>query len=109
MCSLHMYKFKKKEKTCNCKAEACPLNKYFLANNLIYKATVKTENITKFTQDQQAQLLNIDSGIIKQASTIYRNYTVHNYQTIFGKNERQQLCLHNQNIYFKVSKQQKWE
>ena len=39
--------FNKKEKTCNCRAEPCPLNKNCLASNLIYKATIKTDNTTK--------------------------------------------------------------
>ena len=37
----------KKEKTCNCRTELCPLNKNCLTSNLIYKATVKTDNTTK--------------------------------------------------------------
>merc|ERR1712096_567660 len=37
----------KKEKTCNCKTEPCPLNKNCLTSNLIYKATVNTDNTTK--------------------------------------------------------------
>ena len=53
----------KKKKTCN-RAEPCQLNKNCLASNLIYKATVKTDNTTK------TQLLKTDTGTIKQASTI---------------------------------------
>ena len=39
--------FKNKEQTCNCRAEQCPLNENCLAKNLIYKATVETDNTTK--------------------------------------------------------------
>jgi len=38
---------KKRKKTCNCRTEPCPLNKNCLTSNLIYKATVKTDNTTK--------------------------------------------------------------
>ena len=39
--------FKKKEKTCNYKAEPCALNKTCLASNLVYKTTLKTYSTTK--------------------------------------------------------------
>ena len=36
------------EKTCNCKKEKCPLDNNCLARNIIYKATITTDNTTKF-------------------------------------------------------------
>ena len=32
------------EKTCNCRKEKCPLDNNCLANNIIYRATIKTNN-----------------------------------------------------------------
>ena len=61
---LNIPSFKRKEKTCNCTAEPCPLNKNGLPNNLIYKVTVKTDNTTK-------------NYIVSTSTTIkdrYRNY-----------------------------------
>ena len=58
-----------------------------LASILIYKATVKTNNTTKIyigIWNILVQLLKINTGIVKQPSTINKKDTVQNYRTIYG-------------------------
>ena len=44
---LNNQNFKHKEKTCNCRKEKCPLDNYCLENNIIYRAPLLTNYITK--------------------------------------------------------------
>ena len=45
---LNNLNLKQQEKTCNCRKEKCPLNNNCLSKNIIYQATIKTDDITKF-------------------------------------------------------------
>ena len=49
------------EKTCNCKKEKCPLDNNCLARNIIYKATITTDNTTKFYVGSTSTTLKIDT------------------------------------------------
>ena len=45
---LNNLNLKQQEKTCNCRKEKCPLDNNCLANNIIYRATITTNNTIKF-------------------------------------------------------------
>ena len=47
--------------------EKYPLNNNCLSKNIIYRATIKTSNITKFMWVQQAQHLKTDIATTRQA------------------------------------------
>ena len=74
----------KKKKTCNRRAEPCQLNKNRLTSNLIYKASVNTNNTTNIYIGSTTTIFKDRYQNHKASSTINKKDTVQNYETIYG-------------------------
>ena len=74
---LNNLNLKQKEKTCNCRKKS-PLDNNCLAKNIIYQATIKTNNITQF-------YVGLTIGIVIIRQTLISNYKdiILSYQTTY--------------------------